>query len=56
MLAARVFRVEWPLDGGGALRLLATLGDAPVAMKPQGTPIHFHGTAGAPWSVAWTIA
>jgi maltooligosyltrehalose trehalohydrolase len=56
MLGERAFQVEWPLEGGGALRLYANLGEQPVPMQASGTPLHLHGTAGAPWSVAWTIA
>jgi maltooligosyltrehalose trehalohydrolase len=56
MLGERAFRVEWPLEGGGLLVLLANTGDASVDMKPEGTPFHAHGTAGAPWSTLWTIA
>ncbi len=56
MLGERAFRAEWPLQAGGTLQLFANLGDAPVPMDVEGTPFHAHGSAGEPWSVAWTIA
>jgi maltooligosyltrehalose trehalohydrolase len=55
MAGERAFRVEWPLQGGGALRLAANLGERAEKLEVEGRPFHLHGTPGEPWSVAWTI-
>ena len=56
MLGERAFTVEWPLEGGGTLALLANLGDAPLAAAPAGKLFHAHGNVGQGWSVAWSVA
>jgi maltooligosyltrehalose trehalohydrolase len=55
MAGERAFLVEWPLQGGGALRLAANLGERAEKLEVDGRPFHLHGTPGEPWSVAWTI-
>jgi malto-oligosyltrehalose trehalohydrolase len=56
MLGERAFRVEWPLEGGGALLLAANLGDSPAGgLAVEGNVFHAHGSPGEPWSVAWSI-
>ncbi|HWA39355.1 MAG TPA: malto-oligosyltrehalose trehalohydrolase [Burkholderiales bacterium] len=56
MAGERAFHVDWPLQGGGTLRLAANLGERPEKLALEGRPFHVHGTPGEPWSVAWTIA
>ena len=55
--------VEWPVEGGGALRLTANLGDAPIAMaeRPGGRAVfESHAQPDAegrmpPWSVSFHL-
>jgi malto-oligosyltrehalose trehalohydrolase len=55
MAGERAFEVSWPIEGEGALRLLANCGGPPVRQEREGRTLWSRGDPGGPWSVSWCL-